>query len=146
MEKKQLTVCLVDIAGFMKKMASKSEEDLINELQGYYEKVGDIIYEHNGKIIKYIGDAILFTFNLADDARIAAEYIRKIKICDCEIRVSIATGKVYEGEFGHKNLRVRDIFGRTVNLAATMMGKAEKSYSYIIMDDETRKALGKDVE
>ena len=58
----------------------------------------------------------------------------------------MATGPIYEGDFGHKNLRMHDIFGRTVNLAATLMGKAEKSYSYVIMDDETRKALGKDIE
>ncbi|HDS09668.1 MAG TPA: hypothetical protein ENN73_05510, partial [Firmicutes bacterium] len=75
-----------------------------------------------------------------------AEYIRKIKICGCEIRISIATGPVYEGEFGHKSLVLHDIFGRTVNLAATLMGKSEKSYSFIIMDDATRKALGKDVD
>ena len=35
MEKKQLTVCLVDIAGFMKKMADKSEEEMIMEPVSY---------------------------------------------------------------------------------------------------------------
>ena len=74
MEKKNLTVCLVDIAGFMKKMASKEEEELINELQGFYEKVGDIIVNNNGRIVKYIGDAILFTFEssfFADSSKIS---------------------------------------------------------------------------
>ncbi len=142
MEKKNLTVCLVDIAGFMKKMASKEEEEVINELQGFYEKVGDLIVSNNGRIIKYIGDAILFTFQDVKEAKSAADLIRKVKISECEIRLSMATGDVFEGEFGHPKLRLKDIFGRTVNLAATLLGKAEKSYSYLIMDDETRKLLG----
>ena len=142
MEKKNLTVCLVDIAGFMKKMASKEEEEVINELQGFYEKVGDIIVNNNGRIVKYIGDAILFTFKDVKEAKAAADLIRKEKISECEIRLSMATGNVFEGEFGHSKLRLNDVFGRTVNLAATLLGKAEKSYSYLIMDDETRKLLG----
>ena len=142
MEKKNLTVCLVDIAGFMKKMASKEEEEIINELQDFYEKVGDLIINNNGRIVKYIGDAILFTFQDVKNAKIAADLIREVKISECEIRLSMATGNVFEGEFGHPKLRLNDVFGRTVNLAATLLGKAEKSYSYLIMDDETRKLLG----
>jgi adenylate cyclase len=100
-------------------------------LQEIYEKLGDIIVEFKGEIIKYLGDAILCVFpaDSENDAiqcslqlrKAYSEIIRKRGISqETELEIGITSGTVEVGIFGHKSLRQKDIFGDEVNRAATI--------------------------
>ena len=100
-------------------------------LQEVYEKLGDIIVEYNGEIIKYLGDAILCVFPADSENDVIqcslnlrkaySDIIRKRDISqDTELEIGVASGTLEVGIFGHKSLRQKDIFGDEVNRAATI--------------------------
>lgn len=100
-------------------------------LQEIYEKLGDIIVEYNGEIIKYLGDAILCVFPADSENDVIqcalnlrkaySDIIRMRDISqDTELEIGITSGTVEVGIFGHKSLRQKDIFGDEVNRAATI--------------------------
>jgi len=104
-------------------------EDLHRFLQELYQILGDIIVEHRGEIIKYLGDAILCAFpadteiqavQCALELRLAFSEIipKKALPPDTELEIGIGSGEVALGVFGHTSLRQKDIFGAQVNLVA----------------------------
>ena len=98
-------------------------------IQQVYETLGDIIVEHEGEILKYIGDGLLCVFpaDLAGEAvecamklrKAFADVVRERNLPgDTELEVGISAGEVAIGVFGHKSLRQKDAFGEQVNRAA----------------------------
>jgi adenylate cyclase len=98
-------------------------------LQQVYEKLGDVIVEHGGDILKYMGDAILCIFpsGAENQAVECALELRKTfsnivgeryLSPEIELEIGIGSGEVGIGIFGHKSLRQKDVFGEEVNRAA----------------------------
>lgn len=94
-------------------------------LQQVYERLGAVIIEHQGEIIKYLGDGMLCIFAAgAEEAAVAcALELRKAfdnlvtdsKIShDTELEIGIGSGEVAVGTFGHSSLRQKDVFGDEV--------------------------------
>ena len=100
-------------------------------LQQVYETLGDIIVEHGGEIIKYLGDAILCVFP-ADSENEAVACALELREAfsnlvsernlprDTELEIGISSGEVGVGMFGHRSLRQKDVFGEEVNRAAVI--------------------------
>lgn len=100
-------------------------------LQEIYEALGDVIVEHEGEIIKYLGDAILCIFPADSENKVVEcslelrkaflELVRSRSIShDTELEIGIGAGEVGVGIFGHKSLMQKDVFGEEVNRAATI--------------------------
>ena len=98
-------------------------------LQALYETLGDVVVEHQGKLVKYLGDGFLCVFPvaLAQEAVASAIAMRETFSemvmrwglpPDTELEVGIGVGEVGEGIFGHRTLRQRDVYGQVVNQAA----------------------------
>jgi adenylate cyclase len=98
-------------------------------LQQVYEKLGDVIVEHGGEILKYMGDAILCVFP-ADShdqsvecalklRRVFSDVVSKTDLpSDVELEIGIGSGEVGVGVFGHESLRQKDVLGEEVNRVA----------------------------
>ena len=131
------------------------EKDMSVFLQEVYEKLGDIIVEYNGEIIKYMGDAILCIFPADSENEVIecslelrkafSNIVREKNIsCDTELEIGIGSGEVEIGMFGHKSLMQKDIFGKEVN-RVTIIGHhrgiaiTEKVYDKIKMNYKTSK-------
>ncbi len=102
-------------------------KDQYGFLQEFYEKLGDVIVEHGGEIIKYLGDAILCIFDSAGQAVKSALKMRQAYSDivagrnlsgDTELEIGISAGEVGIGIFGHRSLMQKDVFGAAVNQAA----------------------------
>jgi len=102
-------------------------KDQYGFLQEFYEKLGDVIVEHGGEIIKYLGDAILCIFDSANQAvacglKLRATYsdiVRRRNLPgDTELEIGITAGEVGIGIFGHESLMQKDVFGEVVSRAA----------------------------
>ena len=102
--------------------------DACGFLQEMYEKLGDIIVEHKGEILKYMGDGILCLFPACSENEVVvcalglrksfADILSERGIShDTELEVGIGSGEVEIGTFGHKSLLQRDAFGDEVNRA-----------------------------
>ncbi len=101
-------------------------------VQRYYESMGAAIVAHGGKILKYMGDAMLAVFPAGGEAEAvrAALLMRRgfpgivpavSPPIQTELEVSVGSGPVATGIFGHESLRREDVFGETVNEAAVLM-------------------------
>jgi adenylate cyclase len=98
-------------------------------LQEFYETLGDIVIEHKGELIKYLGDGLLCVFRVGMEQEAIAcaiamreafsEMVERWGLpADTELEVGIGAGEVGEGIFGHQTLRQRDVYGEVVNQAA----------------------------
>ena len=147
MEKIVRTVCVCDIVNFLSLFLKLSEESIPEFLDRFYNEMGELIVSSNGMIVKYIGDAILFTFDNAQSAvdcakKMIERYTRKISKGSDRLSVSVVTGHVFSAEIGHPSLRVRDLFGRTVNHAFTLNKQAAARADGLYICEETARIIG----
>ena len=66
-ERKEITLIFTDIAGFTSTSEVLNPEVLVENLNLYLEGMVEIILRYNGVIDKFIGDAIMATFNAPND-------------------------------------------------------------------------------
>lgn len=131
-------------------------------LQIVYEELGDVIVEHGGEILKYLGDAILCIFS-ADSENQAVECALELRktfsdvvggrdlSSEIELEIGIGSGEVGVGVFGHKSLRQKDVFGEEVNRAAMIghhrgIAVTESVYDKIKARYETRRLSDRKVK
>jgi adenylate cyclase len=127
-EKVNRVVLFCDISGFMR-LASSIGERMPAFVQEFYRMVGDAVVGGGGRIVKYIGDAVLVIFpggGETEAVRCAlrmrggfTELLGRYASGDgARLEVAISSGEVVEGIFGHDSLRLYDIMGETVAHAA----------------------------
>jgi adenylate cyclase len=145
MNKVQLSVGFADMTNFRLLVDSVGIEDTYRYLQDAFKVAGDKIIEHRGKIRKYIGDTILFTFENAKDAVSAAHeiagYLKEIGDITLRFNIGIATGEVIVVKIGHPAYMVEDILGKTVNKAALLSREAGKGDSGVALCEETKRIV-----
>ncbi|MCW2793628.1 MAG: adenylyl cyclase class-3/4/guanylyl cyclase [Nocardioides sp.] len=115
-----LAVCFVDIVGYTSRSKSLEEAELVAWLEQFENAATGLVVDHGGRIIKTIGDEVLF---VADDPAAAAE----IALLMAErgqdpddtfpaVRAGLAYGEVVN--------RLGDVFGPVVNIAARLTSVA----------------------
>ncbi len=113
-------VCFVDIVGYTSRSRTLSDRELVSWLEDFEVATLDIVIEHNGRIIKNIGDELLIVADTAQDAAaIALELTRRGADEDDPfpaVRAGVAYGEVVP--------RLGDVFGPVVNIAARLTGVA----------------------
>jgi len=140
-----MCVGFADLSHFDRLVTTMGDEKAIEILQEALQAAGDAITRHSGRILKYIGDALLFSLADPHDAisaaREIAAYRRQAGALTLGYRVSIATGEVIVAEIGHPSYVVEDILGETVNRAAKLLRQAAQSDTGIALCEETQKYL-----
>lgn len=139
-----MTVGFADLTHYTRLVELVGSEPALEIVQEAFASAGDVIVRHGGRIRKYIGDAILFTFEDPVSAgraatEIAASFRKEMPPLLVRFRVGVATGEVLECELGHRSLRSRDIMGQTVNRAALLLKDAGKSASGTALCEETQR-------
>lgn len=104
-------------------------ERLADFLQEMYETLGQIVVEHQGELVKYLGDGLLGVFEVGlEHEAVASGVVMREAFSemakrwglpeDTELEVGIGSGEVVEGIFGHRTLRQREVYGNVVNEVA----------------------------
>ena len=113
-------VCFVDIVGYTSRSRNLSDRELVSWLEAFESAALDTVIEHNGRIIKNIGDELLIVADTAQDAAaIAVELTRRGADEDDdfpEVRAGVAYGELVT--------RLGDVFGPVVNIAARLTSVA----------------------
>jgi adenylate cyclase len=133
----RLTVGFADIVGFTG-LSNRLSEDRIGDLVELFEtRCSDVVAAQRGRIIKSIGDSVLFVNDDPVRAYDTAEGIINVVGRDPrmpEVRLGLASGSVV--------MRLGDVFGPPVNLAARLTAVARRNR--IIIDAATAQLLPED--
>lgn len=153
---KQATVVFVDIRGFTAWTRSVEPRRLVDELNSFLSEMIEVIFEHDGTVNKFLGDAILAVFGAPierpDDARrgVAAARAMQERLAALNARrqvdakppikmgIGVATGAVVAGNVGSAARMEYTVIGNTVNLAARL--QALSLDGHILMDRRTARA------
>lgn len=146
MVKQRLSVGLADLARFEPLVTALGWERVIQALDDSFQAVGEIVTGQGGRIVKYLGDAVLFTCDdpvrAARAARAIAGYRGTAGPHTVRFHVAVATGEVWAARIGHSSHAVDDIFGDPVNAVFRLLAQARAAPDGTALDDETQAAAG----
>jgi adenylate cyclase len=126
-----------DIVGYTRQTRSLKQEELARLVDEFEARALSIITLHHGRIIKTIGDEILFAADTPHDAGLIALELVERHIEDDQfpqLRVGVAWGPVLN--------RLGDVFGPTVNIAARLTSVARPGR--VLVDKDMAEALEDD--
>lgn len=137
------TMMFTDIRGFTSLSENYNPEQLIQDLNRYFEVCVDMIFEHEGTLDKYIGDAIMAVWGTVEQhqedpvraVRAAMlmqqklEHFNKVRVEE-ELPpfltgIGINTGPVVAGNMGSPKRLEFTVIGDEVNIAARLCSEAK---------------------
>lgn len=132
-----VTVGFADLVAFTS-LTNDIEEDHLGDLVELFEsRCHDVVTNHGGRVIKSLGDSVLFVHDEPIQGIETAEGIIRVIGRDArmpDVRLGLATGQVV--------MRLGDVFGPPVNMAARLTNVARRNR--VIIDDTTAAALPPD--
>ena len=156
-EEKVATALFIDIQNFTLLAQRLSAPEVASLLNEYFSIMTDIIFEYDGTLDKYIGDAIMATFgapyshgNDAEKAVLAALKMRrelkrlmnrKEEKTRFDIRIGINSGNVVAGYIGSAKRLEYTVLGDVVNVASYLESIAEPNE--ILIGEETFRQVNK---
>lgn len=130
-----LAVVFVDIVGFTSRSKELTEAELVGWLEDFESRCSDVVVEHGGRVIKSIGDAVLFACDdlaaALDAALLLTERGEDADDSFPEVRAGLAHGEVVA--------RLGDVFGPTVNIASRLTTLARPGS--VLVDEGAHDAL-----
>ena len=154
------TVMFCDIRGFTAMVETQPPEETIELLNTYYTLMFEAISGHGGVVNQMIGDGLMAIFGaplpLADPplaaVRAALDMAEMIELLNVEraaerkapiaTGIGIATGEMIAGYTGTHMRATYTCIGDAVNLAARLEAHTKVADRHILIDDQTRAALG----
>jgi adenylate cyclase len=135
-EHSNVTILMSDLRGFTRLSATLDSQTVLHMLNDYFGVLGDIIFQHDGTIDKFIGDAILAVFGSPEpDEQHALKAVRcalamqeamqsvnaarrSAGLPCCELGIGVYTGEVLHGFIGAAERMEFTVIGDTVNKAS----------------------------
>lgn len=138
-ERRHMTVFFSDIRGFTSFSETMDPETLVQALNRYLDRMTDIVFQHEGVLDKYIGDAVMAFWNApleqddhalrgvttALDMRNALQDMNASSAFgsqEFKIGMGLHTGEMIVGNTGGKVHTDYTVLGDSVNLASRLEG------------------------
>lgn len=130
--KRYLTVLFIDLAGFSTLSEQLEPELVIDVLNYFFSRVVYTIKQFQGDVDKFIGDAMLVTFDSPENAVRCAMHIlltdlphintefESSETPDLQIHMGMNTGWVIQGNIGSYERRETTVIGDGVNIASRL--------------------------
>ena len=134
-----VSVGFLDLVGFTRSSREWDASKLERTLEHFERDVALRVGAANGRVIKTLGDGVLYTTDQPQAAvSIALDTIRDHEADEelPSVRAGVATGPVL--------FRLGDVFGETVNIASRLSGEARPGS--LLVDRRVVEALGDDLE
>lgn len=160
--RKVVTVLFSDIRDFTRITERRSADQLIHILNEYFTEMARIIFENNGSLDKYIGDAIVAVFGSLVEVENPTEHAVKAAVemmkfmprlnehwsgefdgFSMDIGIGINTGDVFLGNIGSPERMEFTVIGDTVNVASRFADMAKPGE--ILLTREARLWLSSDI-
>jgi adenylate cyclase len=121
-EPTKVTVGFADLVGFTEMSRRLTEQELAGFVRRFESRTSDLVTGHGGRVIKSLGDEVLYVTDApVTAANIALEIVEKVRRRTISgIRVGLEHGSVIT--------HAGDVFGDTVNLASRLTTMAEPNH------------------
>lgn len=154
-EKREMSVLFSDIRGFTSVSEKMDPADLVHFLNEYLTEMTDIVFQHEGVLDKYMGDAIMAFWGAptaqprhAEQAcRTAFHMMRRLRelqptwsergLPPLNIGVGVNTGMMTAGNVGSKMRFDYTVMGDSVNLGSRLEGVNKEYGTNIIISEGT---------
>lgn len=171
-EEREVTVVFSDIEGYSTIAETIPPQEVLGMLNTYLAAMNEVIDQHQGCIIEFLGDAILAVFNAPNDVPNHAEIgvrcaIAMQKRLDevnhewenlpiaqtwraagkdrLKARIGIHSGKVVAGNLGSRTRMKYGLIGDVVNVAARIEALNKKIHTTLLCSDDTRSRIGEEL-
>ncbi|MCC7371908.1 MAG: GAF domain-containing protein [Chloroflexi bacterium] len=157
-DRRELTVMFADIRGFTGMSERLAPEQVVEVLNSYLTAATDIVFEHQGTVDKFIGDAIMALFGapmqleqhalfavraaMAMQRRFAETVSRSGQ--RASFGIGINTGQGVVGTIGAPQLLSYTVIGDVVNVAARLQNEARAGE--VLVTEETFRLVEQHVE
>ncbi|MGB9635145.1 MAG: adenylate/guanylate cyclase domain-containing protein [Candidatus Micrarchaeia archaeon] len=160
-EKHQVTVVFTDVRGFTSLSEKLDPKQIVELLNGHFDIITEEIFNEDGTVLKYIGDATMAVFNAPvqkENHAVCAikacvkiqnrmrEYARMVKkkygVNNFSIGIGVNTGEVVMGNIGSYRYMDYTVIGDTVNIASRLNGVA-KSGEIVVSESTYELVKGK---
>jgi adenylate cyclase len=163
-EYKNLTLLNVDLRGFSTLAANLGPHKTVALLNRFFTAMGEIVFQHQGIVDKYLGDGFLAVFGApgtlpdhAERAIISAVKMRDtLPVVNSDLRkrlnvqvdmgISVHTGSVVAGNLGFEKKMDYTVIGDAVNAVFRMQDLAREHKNCILISDDTRKSIDRDIK
>jgi adenylate cyclase len=155
-DRKEITVLFSDIRGFTSFSEKHQPEEVVSLLNEYLGAMTEIVFEHEGTLDKFVGDAIMALWGApvgqpdhAERAvKCAVAMIERLKKLQAkwaaegkyviDIGIGINTGDMVVGNMGAEGKKMDyTVIGDNVNLGARLEGLTRQYNNHIIMSEFT---------
>jgi adenylate cyclase len=146
---RDVSVMFCDIAGFTALTQHMTPEAVGEMLNEFFERMTDVIFDHDGTLDKFIGDAILAVFGApleqtdhASRAVAAAIEMRQVLAQlnsehpgrQIEVRIAINSGPALTGDIGSPRRREFTVLGDVVNIASRIESSVAKPGQIVVSE------------
>ncbi len=157
--RRAMTVLFSDIRGFTTLSEAGKPEDVIKQLNEYFSRMVELLFEHHGTLDKFVGDMIMGLFGApvqdpdhADHAvQMALAMLRELKSLnerwrsegrpEFDIGIGINTGDMIVGNVGSERTLSYTVIGDNVNLGSRLESLNKEFKSHIIISEFTKNVL-----
>ena len=151
-KKEDVTVMFADIANFTPMTEATEPEDLVRILNRFFTEMTKIIFQYNGLVDKFIGDAIMAIWGCpvkdeehALNATLSAiammkrmeEFRTELKAegyPEIHIRIGLSSGEAIAGNMGSSERFDYTVIGDTVNLSSRLQDANKQLGTSILID------------
>ncbi len=158
-QRRRMTVLFSDIRGFTTLSEAGKPEDIIRQLNEYFSRMVDLLFQHHGTLDKFVGDMIMGLFNApvldtdhADHAvQMGLAMLEGLKTLNerwrgegrptFDIGVGINTGDMIVGNVGSEKTLSYTVIGDNVNLGSRLESLNKQFNSHIIISEMTKSML-----
>ncbi len=162
-QRKELTVLFSDIEGFTTISQKMDPENLVKLLNEYLDTMSAVIFQHDGTLDKYEGDAIMAFWGApipqADHALRACRSALAMRNALSELnmrwveegkppfgmRIGVNTGEMIVGNMGSSGKFAYTVIGDSVNLASRLEGANKEYHSALMVSARTYDLVKSDI-
>ncbi len=154
-DRRDISILFSDIRGFTSMSEKLAPEEVVRRLNIYFKAMVEVVFQNDGTLDKYVGDAIMAFFGAPKDdpehARKACrcalgmkqqleavnEHLAAEGIPPMKIGIGINTGEVVVGNIGSERRMDYTVIGDSVNLASRLESMNKEFGTTIIISEFT---------
>lgn len=157
--RRHMSVLFSDMRGFTTLSERGDPEALVEQLNEYFTRMVDVVFEQRGTLDKFVGDMVMALFGAPLDDEDHAEHavataVAMVRALDelnrgwaergrptLGIGIGVNSGEMIAGTIGSRQVRSYTVIGDAVNLGARLESLNKEYGTSIIISDATRKLL-----